>query len=318
MRLITPTDKRVEFVELDAEWAQLMLDHPEGRNRKWYPTRIDRYMKIILRGDWKLNGETFKIRKDNSLGDGWHRLQALINADKLIRETDESRLQTQSLTKNQWEMIELVAAARRRLAAEGRQSIYIPALIMWGATDEDIMSVDTGKPRGIHDVLSLEGFRWPPILGAAITLLDTHLHDHWKDSYARTDPEALRAMFEENQGMVDWLDDGDAIFRATKLNRSSSIVGLHLISKSHGNHIRVKDFATKLISGADLPVHHPVLALRDYAIRGGYRVPGQSRLTQKKALTAIIKAFNFAARDKGIKQMRVLYSEEVPEVVRDK
>jgi hypothetical protein len=315
------TDKRIEHVpELTADWARILLDNPGSENnRKVYPTRVRRYRGIILEGRWKRNGETFKIRTDGSVGDGRHRLLALIEADSIVREVKDEDLKDPNLSDAQRAV--LASALRMRhflLTHYGHTTLSIPADVMWGATDEDILAVDTGKPRSIADVMWLEGHKWPRIIGAAVTMLDTYERGTWKDPYARSDNEALSELRDMNPGLESWLEKGDAVHRRTKFHRTASIVGLYIIDREHGNSTRVHDFADRLISGEDLRHGHPILALRNYAIGGSWRVSGNSRMTQKKALIAIIKAFNYAARDKELKLMKVLWNEEVPKVVRDK
>lgn len=67
-----------EVVKLTPELAGQLLAS-NTKNRPVSRTTIDRYERIIRRGEWMLNGEPIIIFKNGQLGDGQHRCMAVLN-----------------------------------------------------------------------------------------------------------------------------------------------------------------------------------------------------------------------------------------------
>lgn len=65
---------KIELVTPDA--ASAMLKRNSG-NRPISKTVLDQYTKAILRGEWKVNGESIKLSASGRLLDGQHRLMAV-------------------------------------------------------------------------------------------------------------------------------------------------------------------------------------------------------------------------------------------------
>lgn len=67
---------KTEIVNLTPDIASRMLNTNQ-RNRPLKNNVVKQYAAAMLRGEWKLNGETIIISRDGNLLDGQHRISAL-------------------------------------------------------------------------------------------------------------------------------------------------------------------------------------------------------------------------------------------------
>lgn len=74
----------VKLVEITPQMAKNWLGN-NFNNRNLSKRRVHDYVRQINKGQWQINGETIKISKDDTLLDGQHRLQAVVNSNKSIK-----------------------------------------------------------------------------------------------------------------------------------------------------------------------------------------------------------------------------------------
>jgi hypothetical protein len=72
-----------EVITVNPERAKLWLMHNTG-NRKLSKDRINKYVRDINAGLWRLNGESIKISDRGIVLDGQHRLEAIVLSGKSI------------------------------------------------------------------------------------------------------------------------------------------------------------------------------------------------------------------------------------------
>lgn len=76
------TDVTAAFEVITPELAEQYLETNVGNQRKLSTLVASRYIKSMLQGLWRVNGEAVKFDSTGSLCDGQHRLTACINAQK--------------------------------------------------------------------------------------------------------------------------------------------------------------------------------------------------------------------------------------------
>lgn len=69
----------IELTKITPKQAKQMLANNVG-NRRLDPKRVKRYASEMLRGQWKMTGDTIKLSSDGRVLDGQHRLAAIVEA----------------------------------------------------------------------------------------------------------------------------------------------------------------------------------------------------------------------------------------------
>lgn len=115
------TDKefRIEQVDMMPTLARNLLASNAENNRNIRHSKIDQYMRDMLAGHWPITGETIKVSTDGVLIDGQHRLTAFLEA------------------------------------ARFRDGFTVPMLIAYNVDPSVMAMLDTGVPRGLHDLVGI-------------------------------------------------------------------------------------------------------------------------------------------------------------------
>ncbi len=113
-------------VEITPELAKDILENRNHDNRPLKKAHVKMLSTALKNDEWMLNGETISFSKSGRLLDGQHRLTACINADKSFK-----------------------------------------TVIIKGIEDEAAFgTIDTGKPRSVTDLMSLQGLPKAPLYSA--------------------------------------------------------------------------------------------------------------------------------------------------------
>jgi len=140
IRLAKKKNPVVEFmnIELAPDEAKKILQGNEG-NRHLNNNLIKKYLRLMNRNKWVLNGETIKIGADKDsyrLLDGQHRLNAIAQAEHPIKVS-----------------------------------------LALGVAADCFKTIDTGRARGAGDILKMAGYKNVHVLAAATRWLLTYQLD---------------------------------------------------------------------------------------------------------------------------------------------
>lgn len=79
----TPLRQQAVVERITPKAARDLLAH-NGHNRNLRMPRVKELSGAMRRGEWELNGETIKVARDETLLDGQHRLQAIVDSGVTI------------------------------------------------------------------------------------------------------------------------------------------------------------------------------------------------------------------------------------------
>jgi hypothetical protein len=113
------TQFHIEQVEMNLALAKKLLGQNAENNRNVRPGKVDQYVRDMLAGHWPITGETIKVNTEGVLMDGQHRLTALIEAARI------------------------------------NPGIEVPMLIAYNVDPSVMPVLDTGVPRGLHDLVGI-------------------------------------------------------------------------------------------------------------------------------------------------------------------
>ena len=120
------------------ELAKHLLATTNHDNRPLKPAHVKMLSTALKNDEWMLNGETIAFSKSGRLLDGQHRLTACVNTGKAFQ-----------------------------------------TVIIKGIEDEAAFgTIDTGKPRSVTDLMSLQGLPKAPLFSAIAT------SQSWKTSHS--------------------------------------------------------------------------------------------------------------------------------------
>jgi hypothetical protein len=113
------TQFHIEQVEMNLALAKKLLGQNAENNRNIRPGKVDQYVRDMLAGHWPITGETIKVNTEGVLMDGQHRLTAVIEAARIS------------------------------------PGIEVPMLIAYNVDPSVMPVLDTGVPRGLHDLVGI-------------------------------------------------------------------------------------------------------------------------------------------------------------------
>lgn len=142
-----------EVVTITPEIAKLWLTIYNKRNRKLNKRRVNKYVRDIEAGLWKLNGESIKISDQNILLDGQHRLEAVVQSGKSI------------------------------------ESVVITNI---PASNGVFESIDAGMPRSATDAMRLDGMSYACLIPAIIRMVADYGWDQtWERSMSSIEVKSI-------------------------------------------------------------------------------------------------------------------------------
>lgn len=183
-----------------------------------------------------------------------------------------------------------VLDGQHRLHAVVESGVTIRTFLVEGLPESTQDTMDTGKSRGLSDVLAIRGEKYHASIASIVRrvfLYRSHgLRAATIVSYPTTVKETLR-FFDSNEWIRDLAAPCGRIGRAAKL--PSSLVGVLVVVFSEIDKTDADDFFEKLSTGAGLAPNHPILVLRD-TLRKLYDSKGAMNQTHLAAIT--VKAWN--------------------------
>lgn len=179
---------------------------------------------------------------------------------------------------------------QHRLHAVVESGVTIRTFIIEGLPSSTQDTMDTGKSRGLSDVLSIRGEANHTTIASIVRrvfLYRRHgLRSATLSSYPTTVKETLR-FFDNNEWIRDLASPSARIGRAAKL--PASLTGLLMVAFSDIDKTDADDFFEKLSTGAGIASNSPILVLRD-TLRKFHDSKGATNQTHLAAIT--IKAWN--------------------------
>jgi hypothetical protein len=109
----------IQQVGMTLALAKKLLGQNAENNRNIRPGKVEQYVRDMLAGHWPITGETIKVDTNGVLIDGQHRLSAVIAADRV------------------------------------RPGIEVPMLVAYNVDPAVMPVLDTGIPRGLHDLVGM-------------------------------------------------------------------------------------------------------------------------------------------------------------------
>lgn len=123
------------FIDAKLAEAWLGFDILKVKNRKRVKGYAQKYARIMLAGQWMLNGECIKFSWDGDLLDGQHRLEGIMLAD------------------------------------EQQPGIKIAMEVRFGLDSKVFSTMDTGKTRSAGDIFGINEVRYPELVAAATRVI---------------------------------------------------------------------------------------------------------------------------------------------------
>jgi hypothetical protein len=277
------------------------------KNRKVNDRRVEELARLMLAGDFKMNGEAVKLSwgvrplhdshgepmKDPTTGepllapillDGQHRLEALV------------------------------------LAAKTNPDITVDMLVIRGVDPETQSTMDTGQKRTVGNVFQMSGEKEANVLASM-------LGNIWKwdagDRKFATHPKATTVELErmladpvEGKKLRRSLEVGLQTGRGfNSLSKSALAIAHYILSRVDAKMEYVPYFFHLIATGENLSKGNPVLALRERARRN--REGNQRQyMTMSRQVGLIIRAWNNCVKGEAVSTLLQSATEPVPEPVR--
>lgn len=257
---------RIEKVNVTARTAKTLLANNAENNRNIRMGKIDQYVRDMLAGSWLVTGEVIKVDTNGVLIDGQHRLTAILYAAKI------------------------------------RPNIFVPMLIAYNVDPSAMPVLDTGVPRGLHDLVGISGVGGQTHLVAAVVRRILQWEDgNYMGSTGRnggvpTHTEALTRLHKDVDGFMAAAMRGRDMQQAKLAPGAPSGTAFYLFRQIDSD--KAHTFFDALVSGANLPDTSPILTLSKRFIRA-------DRLKSHEYIALYIRAWNAWREDRIIGQVMV-------------
>lgn len=279
--LVVRTDKLLPLVDrgvwisdvfaVTPEEAGSILQDRNPSNRRLRRRDVANHVRDIVAGDWKPNGETIKFDRDGDLLDGQHRLAAILAA-----------------------------------------GITAPSLVVMGLNPDVQSTVDIGIRRTDGDRYTLRGEKNSMILAAALRLIwmwEVREDRKLTKTYKPTPAEQDRLLAEHPE-----IRDSAVIARATYSKFPQipqSVLALTHYLLANVDEDDADWFFARIADGVDLHEHHPVITLRNRAIKER-RGPSPRALPTSLWVGYIFRAWNAFRDGRNLAQITHPYGTDVP------
>lgn len=245
-------------------------------NRNVSRRAVERLVYAMKAGQWKNNGETIKVSNINRLIDGQHRLTAV-----------------------------------------HQSGVACEMLIARGIHEDAVDTIDVGRKRTFGDWLSLQGEENTTALSAALYKLSLYKFYYTKNNYVKCRRGGLK--YQTYSDLEKLLNDNSGIRHSTlatnrlearRLFDRSVLASVHYLFSS-ADPEKADDFFRRLSTGANLRADHPILTLRNTAIRWK---TDNYKPEIYEVMTFMIRVWNAFVENKKISHLRFNSEESFPHI----
>ncbi len=254
---------KVKQTTLTPKYAQKLLDDRKKGNRPISAFVVKKYAREILENRWSDNGVPITLDDKGHMLDGQHRCSAVVFADRSI-----------------------------------------PIILVYDVTDKHAFATyDTGKARGLSDVLNMKNEGYYRAMASSLNLL--HKYEGRTDAGLSKDRISNRAGLEilkKHPGLRESAAEayGYLGHMPKRFMRASVLVTVHYLGCLLKPR-KTDEFFTALSTGADLSEGSPILTLREKLFR---IKRGEGLTIQEEEFAWVIKAWNAYVADETPKFIR--------------
>lgn len=258
------------------EMATTYLSQNIEKNRSINQNTVKNYARQMREGKWKLNGEAISFDNDGILINGQHRLSAVVKA-----------------------------------------GVPVPFVIVRGVDPSAFTTYDSGKNRTAKDIFSMSGIPSATHVSSVLQSylkLRLHLISSDTDRYGarlvgenRPTKEELLNLYYDNESMfVEATHLGQKYYNQCHLMTISEIGGMYVYLIKEGGYqaAKIEEFFDGLLNLNNASYEH-LVALRRILINN---MDPKSRMSPRRRMALIIKAWNLFAEGKPVK--RFFFNEE--------
>lgn len=198
-----------------------------------------------------------------------------------------------------------------RLSAIVRCGLAIPLMVAHDVDDDVFDTIDTGRPRGGADVMSILGYKNSAALASAARW--GILIERGGDFGRKIVPHEIRDYVENHKNLPHWVDQYAGSGQIRKIIGSGAMAAFSIAETIHGRET-VTDFFEKLSTGIGVGKGNPAYELRERLISS--RGSRSSTMLRTIAMVAItIKALNAWLEGRKVAVLRFGMDEEFPKIL---
>ncbi len=204
---------------------------------------------------------------------------------------------------------------QHRLRAVIEANVSIELLVVYNASKESIVTLDTGKTRTASNIMQIErsGHSATAAMLTKLLLLHDFVDSNLSPETCRmsVSNNALRSFYAERKEMIEQAasvaEHGRHPFVKSHMGLAFCIIGSKTAHRD-----KLADFFETLKTGSLIGTRHPIMTLRNRLLenRMGVRV-----LSVQETLAAYIRVWNAFVRGKDLTTIRWNASEPLPEVL---
>lgn len=262
----TWNDFRIEQENVTASMARRLLASNAENQRNIRTGKVDQYVRDMLAGHWPITGETIKVDTNGVLIDGQHRLTAIVAASGL------------------------------------NPRISVPMLIAYNVDPAVMPVLDTGVPRGLHDLVGITtGAKQSHLVAAVVRRIlqweaGNYVGGTGRNGGVPTHTECLLRLEKDTEGFVAAAARGRDMQQARLAPGAPSGTAFYLFRQIDADHAHT--FFDHLISGANLPDASPILTLSKRLIRA-------DRLRAHEYIALYVRTWNAWRQGRTLDQVMV-------------
>ncbi len=250
--------RELKMITVTPQLAKLWLSTANTRNRSLDRGRVGEYAKAMADGRWRLSNDCLSFSRDGVLLNGQHRLHAV--------------------------------------ATSGLTQVFA---VLEGAEDDDQNVMDVGKARKAGQQLQIHGWKNGNIAAAVVRAL-LRWHGAQLQNYRPTVDEIAQFASRHAARLEISTDVAARVARRVPLSRAwvgAVCFTAYDLAVERPDQLpaeQVGEFFALLETGAEMPADHPVMVLRDRAIR--YKANALSsrrvRQTEEEQLHDLVRTWN--------------------------
>lgn len=263
------------------EWAAELLDR-NTKNRPVTRRRVDRLVRSIQRGEFKLTHQGIAIDVNGVVQDGGHRLRAIAEAGRPV----EIYLATNMPPDN----FDVIDTGKGRSPAE--------TLIVSGYLKD---------PAKLHSLArNVSYYDWTMKVNPMV---------RWPNPAFRLENVEVRDFVDQHMpGLERYIEMGGSVYRSIRgASQAAAATAMFLIERAGSDRKYTEEFFYGVQTGENLVRSHPIYALRSYLIK---KEPNRRGGNVQMELAIWLKAWNDWVKMTPRDIIKWMSSEPMPDVLR--